>query len=331
VSRSKAKKAGARAARRARPAARFRFRLGDPPALWLGVGAGLTLLFVGLGFFEGSLWLGALSREVSPLWLALTLLFGCAALALRHFILGAILALAFVATLSQQVPLLRPAKLTPEKGVLFRVGEATLAGSHVEAQALSALLRESRLDLFAAVGVTQAARATIDAALSTWPQAARGLGPERDLAVWSRLPLRGVSNEPVLRVRVGQCDVQIAIASIPSLTRLSVRKARKERIAALEALHDSARAVWLGSLGSRPQAADLSTLMRKQRLRDTRVGHGLLATEPAWLGPMGFATDHILVRGWLSVRARSLSAPLGPLAHRTLLTTLELTEPRCQN
>lgn len=331
MSRSKAPKAKVRAKKRGKAAPRLSIGLGHGRTLLLNVASGLTLLWVVLGLFDGTLWLGALSRELTPLLLGLCVLLAALAGLERRYLLVGLLSLGCALMVTEERALLRPVKLTPAKGPLLRVVHATLDGSAVQAQRASELVRETRPDVFSALGLTPATERVFNAAFSTWPAPVHGLGPARDGTIWSRLPLRGTAKDGALRLRVGRCDVQLALADVSNLTQLSMRKTRAERIAALSGVQNSARAVWLGHFGSRPQAADLAALLQAQHLRDTRLGHGFLATEPAWLGLFGLSTDHVLLRGWIAVRERSLRAPLGPAAHQTLVSTLELTEPRCQN
>jgi hypothetical protein len=132
------------------------------------------------------------------------------------------------------------------------------------------------------------------------------------------------------RIRVARCDVDLFSATLPSLFDLGAAEARKDASTALSKLALGARAVSLASLGSRPTSPDLSEARRALSLRDTRLGKGLLATQPAALGPLGIAVEHVLVRGWIAVRERTAEVALSPHASRTALATLELTEPRCR-
>ncbi len=283
-----------------------------------------------LGLAEQAIWVGAVIRELGVVAGTLALLLAAAALASRNPMPAGLLIVASAVAWLPSWPMLRPGRLTPEKGPVFVIAEATLDGSQVEERRVRDFARHARFDLLAVVGATDASLHTLDAALPYLPHRARHLGNDRQQAVWSRLALRGVSSAPLFRVRVGKCDVQLVVMSLAPLTRVMRKAERKSEIRALESIADSARAVWLGGLGSRPQATDLSRVLSKQRLRDTRLGHGLLATHPSWLGPFGLSVDHILVRGWLAIRERAVHAPLAVSAHATLTSTLELTDPRCR-
>lgn len=294
------------------------------------MGAIVVLGVVLLGLAERVIWVGALVRELGVATGALALVLAMGALASRRALPAGLLIVASLTAWLPSWPMLRPVRLTPEKGPLFRVAEATLDRAPVDERTVRSFAASTRIDLLAVVGATDASVRTLDAALPHMPHRARALGVDRRQAIWSRLPLRGVSKAPAFRVRVGKCDVQMVVMSVAPLARVMQKAERGRELRALEGISDSARAVWLGALGSRPQAPDVERVRMRQRLRDTRLGHGLLATHPSWLGPFGFSTDHVLVRGWIAVRERAIHAPLGESAHATLTSSLELTDPRCR-
>ncbi len=290
---------------------------------------GAVVLAVLSGLFERFIWLGAVAREWAALLAALCLFLAVVAAIERRWRWTTVLVAGSLIAIAPAWSLLRPVRLTPEKGPVLRVAEATLAGLNVEQKRLSDL-RDGKPDLLAVVGATDATLRLLDTALPELPYRARKLGPDGKQALWSRLPLRGVSHAPVARIRVGKCDVQLLVMSVPSRLRFGQQPQRKRAVQGLAQTDDSARAIWLGSLGSRPQAQDLTDLTAAQRLRDTRLGHGLLASTPTWLGPFGVSQDHVLVRGWIAIRERSVREALADGAHATQLATLELTEPRCR-
>ncbi len=336
MARSKAPKASGRVKRASKSAGKRPSKRAHPSARWTGASlrvldivSGGVVGAVVLGVFERFIWLGAVARELGPLLAALSLICAIAAAVLHRWWWLSGLALACVIALMPAWQLLRPVKLSPQRGPLLRVAEATLDGADVKSER-ARRLRESAPDLLAVVGATDAALRELDFALPTLPYRARGLGADGKQALWSRLPLHGVSREPVVRIRVGQCDVQVAVISVASSLRYERQAARAKSLRALEPVADSARAIWLGALGSRPQAADLTTLIVKHRLRDTRLGNGMLASNPNWLGPLGVSSDHVLVRGWIAVRERGERQALAEGGHDTQVATLELTEPRCR-
>jgi len=296
---------------------------------WL-VCAVVVLTTALLGWAESIVWIGAIVREFGALIGTVALLLGAGAVVSRRALPAGLLLTASLIAWFPSWPLIRAVRLSPEKGPVLHVAEASLDGTEVAEKRVRSLAQSAQIDLVAIVGATDRSLHVLDAALPHMPHRARHLGTDRRQAVWSRLPLRGVSGAPLMRVRVGKCDVQVVIPSLAPLTAAARKAERARELHALEAIADSARAVWLGALGSRPQAADLSRLMAKQRLRDSRLGHGLLATTPGYLGPLGQATDHVLVRGWIAVRERRVHEPLGDGAHATLTSTLELTDPRCR-
>lgn len=327
MSRSKAPSHRPQAKRGAKGAPR-KAHAGDPAARrWL-VCAIVMLGVVLLGLAERVIWVGALVRELGVATGALALLLAVGALASRRALPAGVLIVASLTAWLPSWPMLRPVRLTPEKGPLLRVAEATLDGAPIDERAARGFAASTRMDLLAVVGATHISVRTLDAALPHMPHRARELGADRRQAIWSRLPLRG-SKSSAFRVRVGKCDVQMVVMSVAPLARVMQKAERSRELRALEAISDSARAVWLGALGSRPQAPDFERARMKQRLRDTRLGHGPLATHPSWLGPFGLSTDHVLVRGWIAVRERAIHEPLGESAHATLTSTLELTDPRC--
>ncbi len=302
----------------------------------MGVARLLTALTVGmlawalLALAEGVVWLGVLCRELGPLGALLAGLLVLATGRSRRQRHGAALLSASLVLAWPLWPLLRPVRLTPAPGPRLQVAEASLDGSAVSAERVATLLREQNPDVLAIVGMGDSALRTLTPALSSMPYRARGLGLDQRQGLWSRVPLRVAARESVASVRVGRCDVQLAVVALPSVFDLARKPERARAIRVLRDTDQSARSIWLGGLGSRPLAPDLTPVMARHRLRDTRIGHGLLATTPAWLGPLGLATDHILVRGFIAVRTRDTREPLGETAHRTVTASLELTDRRCR-
>ncbi len=333
---AKRKRASKAPRKRDKPLARkSTHKPGHERAAWACWGA---VSFVGLaallGWLDGMVWLGNLCREL-PLQLGLVAL-STAGLCLWARRRG----LALVALLSALIavaplwPLARPTRLTPERGPVLRVGLANLNEQPADPARLRTLA--PTLEVLALTGLRQADLATLDASLPRMARLATASSRSASHALWvsTNYPARRRPAPPpsiaATRVRVGRCDVDLFSAMLPSLFDLGAAQERKDANTALSKLALGARAVSLVSLGSRPTSPDLRDAKRALSLRDTRLGKGLLATQPAALGPLGIAVEHVLVRGWIAVRERTAGFPVSPHASRTALATLELTEPRCR-
>jgi hypothetical protein len=141
---------------------------------------------------------------------------------------------------------------------------------------------------------------------------------------------RGAISHGAVQIQLGGCAVELQPLALPALTAYPARGERKRALATLEKTPPAPRSVWLGQLGSRPDAADVAELLRRQELRDGRTGHGRMASWPAALGPLGLAREQLLVHGWLRVVSLRMDAPLVTSAGRSLRATLELTDSRCR-
>ena len=296
------------------------------------------LLFAGglaalalLGALEPYVWLGALVSELG-FQLALTAIVAAAvALAKRAYIaLAAALALAlfFIWPL---IPLYRSTRPTPQAGPILRVATAHLAGNELDEATVARWLARERPDVAALTGLSR------DLSVGTHLGAyriARGNADLRALLlVQSALvvPTRERPSEhPTLIVRAGRCQAQAVAIELPPLAAYTALEARERAITRVAALKPTPRSVWLGHLGSRVEAPDLSGFIAAHALRDARLGHGRLATAPGSLGGFGFPLSHILVHGWISVRDVDVKDAIVPAAQRTLTGILELTEARCR-
>jgi len=135
---------------------------------------------------------------------------------------------------------------------------------------------------------------------------------------------------PVLTVRAGHCQARTVGLELPPLGAYTALDARARAIQRVTAWKSTPRSIWLGHLGSRAEAHDLSPWIAAHALRDARLGHGRLATGPSALGVLGFPLTDVLVHGWISVRDVAVKEPIVNGAQRTVSAVLELTEPRCR-
>jgi hypothetical protein len=299
----------------------------------------LALACLGVAFLsllESLVWLGALAAELGAHVLGLTIVVLALSLAARELVAipAAFVACIFLA--GPLAPLYRGVKATPEYGPLVRVAHVHLAQSALTPTALAAWLGAGRADVAAFTAVRPEEARNLPASHAGYRVHARfgSAGSAQLLLVREKLAAALSNAEPELLsawLKVGHCNVRAVVVDLPS--RLAVRDLteRAAQISALTHTRSMARSVWLGHFGSRAEASDLSQLRSDMELRDSRRGEGRLPTAPASLGVLGLPVDHILVHGWLGVRARSVDEQgLAALSHRTVRATLELTEPRCR-
>ncbi len=296
-----------------------------------------------VGALDRYLWIGALVRELG-FHLAWTAMLGAAfALARRAWLPAASLsglALLFAVPLA---PLYRPTRPTPEAGPLLRVATAHLSGAEFGENALRSWLARTRPDAVALSGLKQMRNFGESFDVTPRGRASAPVGSYRVvrgradlhllLLVKSALAVPARENNAErasATLRIGRCALRVVAVELPTLAAYTARDARKRAIAELAKLPRAARSVWLGQLGSRPEAHDLTPLTQPHELRDGRHGHGRFATAPGSLAWFGFPLSHLLVHGWLRVRDLAADRPFAPGAQRTLHATVELTEPPCR-
>jgi hypothetical protein len=285
---------------------------------------------------ESLVWLGAFTAELGAHLFALSLLTLAVALAAREWFAIGCAFVACVLFAGPLAPLYRAVKPTPEYGPLVRVAHVHVSGQPVSPTVLSTWLGSNRADVAALTGVRPEDARALAATHAGFRVHTRfgAAGTAQLLMVRETMQAQLKSPDTNLLsswVKVGHCNVRAVVVDLPS--RLSVRDLteRTREITALTATHSMARSVWLGHLGSRAEASDLARLEHDMELRDSRRGQGRLPTAPVSLGDFGLPVDHILVHGWLGVRARSVDDEgLSALTHRAVRATLELTEPRCR-
>lgn len=229
-------------------------------------------------------------------------------------------------------PLYRPTHFTPQTGPVLRVATADLAGATLDEAALRAWLARERPDAAVLTGLSGQA-SSLGPRLGGFRIARGSDDPATLLLVQSALLVSGrerASTQPTATVRAGRCQARIVGVSIPPIDEFEKQGARARTIATLAALPTAPRSVWLGQLGSRARAHDLHPFVTQHTLRDARLGHGRLATGPSELSALGFPRSHVLVQGWISVRALDVQPPLCRGAARTLHAVVELTEARCR-
>jgi len=282
-----------------------------------------------LGQLESRIWLGALTAELH-FQLALALLLAAlVAGGLKRWLRSAAWLVCSLLFFLPLWPVWRSVHLTPFKGgPTLRVAQAHLAGAALTAAQLASWLGQSRFDVVSTTGLGAAQRHLLGKGVvgySTLP------GHEPDALLFARDTLAPRRRPDAhVSLRVGHCDLDITQVNAASLLSPSAARTRSRQMRALLASDERKRSLYIGTLGSRSAAQDLSAFMAKQGLRDVRLGHGRLATGPALLGPLGLPLDQILVRGWIAVANADVSPAMVPGAHRTLYATLQLTEPRCR-
>ncbi len=288
-----------------------------------------ALVIWGLGLLEPWLYLGALLRELGFHLALATLLLVAWALVQRWF-LAASAALGVAALFALPlVPFYRSTLPTPQYGPTLRVASAHLDGAELTSEALSAWLARERPDAVALTGL----RTALGQASFESYRVARSGDQRALLLVQSALAVAqrdGLQGHASMLVRAGRCQARVVTLQLPSLANYTELRQRARRIEAARALPSAPRSVWLGQLGSRAQALDLAGFIDAHQLRDARLGHGRLATEPASLGPLGFPLADILVHGWIGVRELTVVSSPVASAPRALTAVLELTEPRCR-
>lgn len=276
---------------------------------------------------EPYVWLGQLAAELRLQLALLSLLTALWATWRRHWLRGVGLALAALLLAWPAGPYLRAARPTPQHGPVLELMQLHLNEAPGASDALSAVLRTQRPQVLSLTGVRRAELGDAAGAAPGYrrlPQAVQGL-----LLVRDDLAASPTHANTAASLRVGGCAVGLTQLGLPSVFSAASQPARAAALRNLAQLQLTGRHVLVGAFGSRAGASDLQPILAAQGLRDARLGHGLLATAPGVLGPLGSPTDQVLVRGWILVReARALPAPV-PGAHRGLVLALELTEPRC--
>ncbi len=296
--------------------------LRDP---WLWPALALWLL----AQLEPYIWVAALTAEIYvQLGIASLLAFGVA-LAFRRWLRAAAWLTGALLFFWPSWVFLYPARRTPEQGALLRVAQAHLEHSPLGRPALLPWLQRTRVDVLSLTGVPSSSLAELTRPVPSYSLAARARSARALLFVRSNL----LPHPPAAaraKLRVGRCDVELTQIQLPALSARGELGTRERQLRVLAAADKQRRSVYVGHLGSRSGAHDLTPWLAAQGLRDARLGQGLLATAPAAFGELGLPLDHILVHGWIGVRGATATEPLVTGAHRTLHATLELTEPRCR-
>ena len=306
---------------------RARLRALVAPAAWLDPWLGAALALLVLVALEPYVWLGQLAAELR---LQLALLAVPAALWAawcRRWLRGTGLALGALLLAWPLGPYLRAARPTPQHGPVLELVQLHQNDAPGASAALSALLRAQRPHVVSLTGVRRAELSDAAGAATGYrrlPHALQSL-----LLVRNDLPAAPIQGNTAASVRVGSCSLGLTQLGLPSLFSAPSQPERAALLGELARLQLGPRHLLVGAFGSRADAADLQPVMAVHGLRDARLGHGVLASAPGALGPLGLPTDQVLVRGWILVReARALPAPV-PGSHRGLFLALELTEPRC--
>jgi hypothetical protein len=286
-----------------------------------------VLALVALSLLDEYVWIGALLSELAFHISLLSLVFAFAFALRRRFaraVLFAACALFFAQGALAQVRETRP---TPLHGPTLRLAQAHAAGTGPSVAQVGRFLAARSMDVLSLTGLSASQGRRLAQISGDYHGVADE--PSRLLFIKRALALPTRPQGAPL-VRLGRCSLELVQVELPTLFSSARSSERKQRIARLTQTGREARRVYLGSFGSASDAADLSPLRGSLELRDARLGHGRLATVPDALGPLfGLPVDHILMHGWILAREASSEAPLASGMHRTLIATLELTEPRC--
>jgi hypothetical protein len=288
--------------------------------------AGVVLLHL----LDTHVWVGALVHELSfPL--ALGALVVAAVCAFRHQHARALALVACALLLAKStLSYWRSSRPTPSHGPTLRVAQAHAADAALSAASLARWLARSQADVVSLTGL----RAD-DAPTLSREQPGYARMPADNAKTALLLVKRTLHAQPPRAggralVRLGRCQLELVQVDLPSLFAATALSERRQRIAELARSKKTPLRVYLGHFGSASDAADLAPLRDSQEVRDARLGHGRLATAPDPLGPLGLPVDQVLLHGWILAREADSEAPLAKDMHRTLTTTLELTEPRCR-
>ncbi|MDB4991643.1 MAG: hypothetical protein JWN04_6821 [Myxococcaceae bacterium] len=284
-----------------------------------------------LGALEPYIWLGALMNELG-FHLALAAGLGALVAGVKRAWLVTLALLALAGFFAWPLlPLYRSTRPTPQAGPTLRVATAHLAGNALDEDTLLSWLARERPDAASLTGLKS--DLPIGTRIGTY-RVARGNADLRALLLVQTalvVPVRERPNEhPMLTVRAGHCQARTVGIELPPLGAYTALDARTRAIARVTELKSTPRSIWLGHLGSRAEAHDLSPFIAAHTLRDARLGHGRLATAPGSLGALGFPLSHVLVHGWISVRSAEVKEPIVAGAQRTISAVLELTEARCR-
>jgi hypothetical protein len=281
---------------------------------------------VALSLLDAYVWIGALLSELAfptaLVALALALFYALKWQFARTALLFAC-ALFFV---RGSLPFLRSTRPTPEHGPTLRIVQLHAAEAPLSAAGVARFLAQTNADVASLTGLREQDRALAreHAGYVHIASAERG----SKLLVKNALHVSPHLG-PGTYVRLGRCNVEIVQVDLPSLFLPMALNERRRRIAQLAHASRQPRRIYVGHFGSDSSAADLAPLRENEEIRDARLGHGRLATVPDLLGPLGLPVDQILLHGWILARSVDSGPPLADGMHRTLMATLELTEPRC--
>ncbi len=302
------------------------------PALWAGaVGlAGATAL-ARLG--DGSWPVELLSHF--PLHYALAGL-GLACLAAAR---GAVLPMALLAAVAWlNAAALRPAggPAGDAGGPRLRLAMANLSLANRNGFLPDALVAGRNPEVLGFAEVSERWVRDLNAALPGHPH--RLLEPREHhfgIALYSRLPLErpevrllgGDPHHPALlaTVRVDGEPVNLLVAHPHPPFSAFVTSLRDRQLAELARIRRErpGRFALLGDLNATPWSRAFRRLLADADLRDTRAGHGHLATWPAALGPLGLPLDHILTSPDLVTTRREVGQGTGS-DHRPVFAELRL-------
>lgn len=293
--------------------------------------AGLFFLLFLFGRLEPYWWFGGLLAELGFHLALAAAVAGCCALALRLWLPGALLAVVALALALPLAPLYRGVLRTPQRGPVLRIATADLAGALLDEPSLLGFLGRERPDALALTGLRASA---LGARVGSY-RVVRGTPPADDLALLVQSALVTMASKkphpyPSQIVRAGRCQARLVAIALPNMLDDEALTARRRAVDALSDAPNAPRSIWMGQLGSRAEAADLRRFEAQHGLRDSRLGHGRVATAPGSLGALGLPRSHVLVHGWISVREVAAIPPLVEGADRTVSAVLELTEPRCR-
>ncbi len=116
----------------------------------------------------------------------------------------------------------------------------------------------------------------------------------------------------------------LAVHTIPPVSgALAQTRNAQLREAATRISASASHQIIAGDLNITPWSPPFKALLESTGLRDSRIGHGYLASWPAGLGVFGIPIDHVLVSSGLDV-TKLESLDTGGSDHRALLATLKI-------
>jgi endonuclease/exonuclease/phosphatase (EEP) superfamily protein YafD len=290
----------------------------------------VLLMFVGWAL-GGTWWVCDLVNHFWPLGaVLLTASALCLGLCRRWWEVG-IAAVALAVNLAAIVPYYIPATVPP--GMPLRVVVSNLYSGNPTPAAAIRFLESTDADVLVLLEVDADCAERLAPLRLRYPHG-RVLPQDGNfgIALLSRRPLRdveqinfGQSGVPTLTAVLAEQGVQIVATHPPPPVNSRLAARRDAQLADLAAFcGDSPRPVIVvGDLNATPWSAAFRDLVRRGRLRDSSLGHGLQPTWPT-LGPLSLLPiDHVLLSPSLGVSQRTVG-PRNGSDHRPVIVDVVL-------